>query len=365
MNPACGPLESGRRCTLKLDQFHAIRPLLGKQNLVRPMRLLVVILNYRITDLAIGCLRSLAPEIARTPGVRVAVCENGSGGDAERRLREAIQAHGWDTWASLTAVSPNRGFTGGNNLIIRQALASGDAPDYFLLLNADTSVHPGALEALLRFMDAHPEAGVAGSRIENPDGTVQASPFRFPGILSELERGLRLGVASRLLARWSVSLPAPEAPCAVDWVSGASMMIRRSLIEATGPLDDGLFIYFDDSDFCLNARRAGWQTWFVPESRVGHLESAATGLAAEQPKRRPAYWFQARRRYFLKNHGALYAALADAAFLSGFALWRLRRRLQRKPDTDPPYMLADSLRHSVFMTGFRLREVENPALRTA
>ena len=61
--------------------------------------------------------------------------------------------------------------------------------------------------------------------------------------------------------------------------------------------------------------------------------------------------------------GALYTALADAAFLSGFALWRLRRRIQRKPDTDPPHMLADAFRNSVFMTGFKLRDVDNPALR--
>ena len=82
-------------------------------------------------------------------------------------------------------------------------------------------------------------------------------------------------------------------------------------------------------------------------------------------KRRPDYWFQARRRFFLKNYGKLYTALADAAFLGGFALWRLRRRLQRKPDTDPPHMLVDSFRHSVFCTGFELRDVENPAHATS
>jgi hypothetical protein len=145
-------------------------------------------------------------------------------------------------------------------------------------------------------------------------------------------------------------------------VSGASMIIRREVIEAIGPLDEGLYTYFDDIDFCLNARRAGWQTWFVPESRVIHLEGASTGIKATTVKRRPAYWFEARRRFFLKNYGALYTALVDAAYLAGFALWRLRRLVQGKPDTDPPHMLADSLRHSVFATGFRVREVPNPAL---
>ena len=217
----------------------------------------------------------------------------------------------------------------------------------------------------MRFMDRHPQVGVAGSRLEWPDGSPQGSPFRFQGIATELDRGLRLGIVSKLLSPWSVCIPAPTAECQVDWVAFASTIIRREVIEAIGPLDEGLYTYFDDIDYCLNAKRAGWQTWFVPQSRVIHLEGASTGITAKNLKRRPEYWFQARRRFFLKNHGALYTALADAAFLCGFALWRLRRRIQRKPDTDPPHMLIDFFRNSVFMTGFKVREVENPALRRA
>ncbi len=94
----------------------------------------------------------------------------------------------------------------------------------------------------------------------------------------------------------------------MDWVPGASMIIRREVIEAIGPLDEGLYTYFDDIDYCLNAKRAGWQTWYVPESRVMHLKVRRPGLRNKQLKRRPEYWFQARRRFFLKNYGALYTA---------------------------------------------------------
>lgn len=327
------------------------------------MKLLVIILNYRVTDLTIECLRSIVPEIPRVPGMKVGVCENGTGGDAEQRLREAIVGNGWAPWAELTAISPNRGFTGGNNVIIRKALASADCPEYFLLLNADTLVQPRAFESLVRFMDGNPRVGIAGSRLEWPDGKPQGSPFRFLGIASELDRGLRLGIVSKLLSPWTGRIPAPASACEVDWLGGTSMIIRRQVVDAIGPLDEGLYTYFDDVDYCLNARRAGWPTWFVPESRVFHLEGSSTGIQGRSGKRLPAYWYQARRRFYLKNHGALYTALADAAFLAGFALWRLRRRIQGKPDTDPAGMLLDSFRNSVFMTGFRLREVENPALR--
>jgi N-acetylglucosaminyl-diphospho-decaprenol L-rhamnosyltransferase len=331
------------------------------------MKLLVVIVSYRVTELTIDCLRSLSGEIRRIPGTRVALCENGTGGDAADRLRRAIEENNWCSWVDLTVIYPNRGFTGGNNAVIRPALESNDPPEYVLLLNSDTIVKEHALDRLVAFMDSQPKAGIGGSMQLSPDGTIQGSPFRFQGIATELDRGLRLGVISKLLSPWGLVLPKREGNFRVDWVSGASMILRCTMLEQIGLLDEGLYTYCDDTDICLRAWRAGWETWHVPESRVIHLGGASTGINSRltKPDRRPVYWFQARRRYFLKNYGALYTALVDAAFISGYATWRIRRRLQRKPDTDPPYMLIDSIRHSVFCTGPKVRVVENPALREA
>jgi N-acetylglucosaminyl-diphospho-decaprenol L-rhamnosyltransferase len=138
------------------------------------------------------------------------------------------------------------------------------------------------------------------------------------------------------------------------------------MLEQIGLLDEGLYTYFDDIDICLRAERAGWETWLVPESKIIHYCGASTQVTSTTvTKRIPAYWHQARRRYFLKNHGALYTMMVDAAFILGYAAWRLRRRIQRKPDADPPNMLMDSIRHSVFCTGFKVRWVENPAMPNA
>ncbi len=323
------------------------------------MKLLTAILNFRTTDLTIECLRLLQPEVTSSPGFRVTVLDNATGGDAVPRLRRAVAENGWGDWTSVIASDTNLGFTGGNNRIIREALASPDPPEYFLLLNSDTRVEARALGALVELLDARPRAGIAGSQLLSPGGEVQASPFRFGGIASELDRGMRLGVLSRLLARWAVVMPTPAGPCAVDWVSGASMILRRTMLEQIGLLDEGLFTYFEDVDLCLRARRAGWETWYVPASRVVHLEGASSGIT-ETARPRPAYWFEARRRFMLKSHGGAYAALVDGAFLLGLVSWRLRRRLQRKPDTDPPHLLADAFRHSVFRAGFAVREVRRP-----
>jgi N-acetylglucosaminyl-diphospho-decaprenol L-rhamnosyltransferase len=331
------------------------------------MKLLVVIVSYRVTDLTIDCLRSLDGEIQRVSGARVAVCENGTGGDAADRLRQAIEENGWGSWVDLTVISPNRGFTGGNNAVIRPALASNDPPEYVLLLNSDTVVLEHALDTLVAFMDSHPSVGIAASRELAPDGSRVSVPFRFLGIATELDRGLRVGVVSKLLSRWTTpAAVVSDQPCKADWVCFASAILRRTMLEQTGLLDEGLYTYFDDVDLCYRAKCAGWESWFVPESRVIHYAGATTGVTdAKQRKRVPAYWFQARRRYFLNAHGAWRTVLADSAYIMGCAIWRVRRWIGRRPDTDPPYLLRDSIRHSVFCTGFTPPVVENPALREA
>ena len=204
-----------------------------------------------------------------------------------------------------------------------------------LLLNSDTIVKEHALDSLVEFMDSHPRAGIAGSKMLWPDDQIRASPFRFLGVASEFDRGLKLGIVSSLLSRWAAVPPTPKEPEVVEWVSGASMMLRSTTLREIGLLDEGLYTYFDDVDICLRARNAGWQTWYVPASRVIHLGGSSTGVSPKISSRRPAYWFQARRRYFLKSYGKAYTALADAAFILGLSLRRLRQKIHHKPDHRP------------------------------
>jgi N-acetylglucosaminyl-diphospho-decaprenol L-rhamnosyltransferase len=325
------------------------------------MRLLVVIANYKVAHLTIECLRSLAKEIGRVPGTYVAVCENGTGDDSAERIQHAIDSNAWSAWCTLKALKTNLGFTGGNNIILRPALEMGNRPEYVLLLNADTIVHPGALRRLVEFMDEHPEVGVAGSGLEYPDGRPQCSTFQFHSPWSEFESSISLGFVSRVLRRYIVPIPVPDHARAVDWVSGASMIIRSDVFRDIGVLDEGYYTHYEDVDFCLNARKAGWAVWYIPDSRVTHFVGQSTGITVKNPKRLPPYFFEARRRYFLKNHGQLYAALADAGLICGLMIWRLRV-LFGKRDRTPPHFFSDTIRHSVFVTGFRLKDVANPAL---
>jgi GT2 family glycosyltransferase len=328
---------------------------------MRRMKLLVVIVNYCVAPLTIDCLRSIAGEIECVPGTKVEVCENGTGDDSADRIQKAINDNGWGSWCSLTAISPNRGFTGGNNAILKPAMEASEPPRYFLLLNADTIVRPNAFKGLLDFMDAHPKVGIAGCRLEEPDGTPQRSAFRFQSPASEFESGLKLGLVTRLLQRRIVAPPVRDEIFETDWVSGACMIVRKEVFRDIGLLDEGLYTYFDDCDFCFNARKAGWSTWYVPTGRVVHLVGQSTGIKDKGRTRLPPYYFEARRRYFLKNHGPLYATMADLGQITGSAFWQLRVMLTGKADSSALNFLGDSIRHSVFMKGFRLNNVENPA----
>ena len=324
------------------------------------MKLLVVIVNFRVPQLVIDCLHSVAEEIRRVPDTRVAVCENGTGDDSAERIQQAIDANGWAAWCSQTAIDMNLGFTGGNNVILRPAMQSADAPEYCLLLNPDTIVRPNAFKALIDFMEQNPMVGIAGSRLEEPDGTPQRSAFRFQSPVSEFEGNLKLGLVTRLLNRWVVAPPVVDHAFETDWVSGASMMIRGEVLKEVWLLDEGYFTYFDDIDFCFNARKHGWPSWYVPTSHVVHLVGQSTGVT-RNPKRLPPYLFEARRRYFVKNYGPIYAATVDACAIAGLSLWRLRVLLTGKEDNTAPHLLGDSIRHSVFLKGFRVTDVKLPA----
>ncbi|HEY9859539.1 MAG TPA: glycosyltransferase family 2 protein [Candidatus Obscuribacterales bacterium] len=318
-----------------------------------PTPLLVVIVNYRTPSLTIDSLRSLVSEVQALPGTRVVVTDNNSGDGSVEKIGAAIETEGWGEWASLMPLELNGGFAYGNNAAIRPALHSTNPPPYILLLNPDTIVRPRALQVLVDFMNKHPDVGIAGSRLEDPDETPQRSAFRFHTAFSELDFGLRLGIVSKLLSKWVVAPPVSDETYQTDWVAGASMIIRREVFEAAGLMDEDYFMYYEEMDFCLQAKKAGWSCWYVPESRVVHLVGQSSGVTDTKrpPKRLPQYLFDSRRRYFIKNYGWLYAALADHAWASGFALWRLRRVIQRKPDNDPPKVFGDFLRNSVLFRG--------------
>jgi len=304
--------------------------------------------------LTLECLRSL-----EKAEVNVIVVDNDSQDGSFEKISEFVVSEGWSDWVSIKASGRNGGFAFGNNVAIREFLKADQKPEYIYLLNPDTVVRKGAVSQLVEFMQNNPAVGITGSQIEGENGQALPSAFKFHTWQSEMNKGFSLGLLTKLLRHWVSEQTIPKEPVKTDWVSGASMMIRREVFEQVGLLDDTYFMYFEETDFCLQASKKGWECWYVPSSRVMHLVGQSTGISNKKMQRRmPAYWFESRRRYFLKNFGPLHAVMADMCWLVGFATWKSRNIVQRKEDNHPPGLFTDFLLNSVFSRGIKLLPIK-------
>ncbi len=320
-------------------------------------RLLTIILNYQTAEMT---LQSLAATVAEMKGIsgEILVVDNFSGDGSFEAIGADIASRGWgkDGRVRVMQAGRNGGFGAGNNFGIRAGLSDGQNPDFVYILNSDAFPDRDAIRLLLARMVAEPELGMAGSYIHGPDGTPHQTAFRFPSIASEFEGAARFGPISRLLRNSIVPLPLPQQACRVDWLAGASVMMRQKMLDQIGLFDENYFLYFEETDLCLRAQKAGWPTLYLRESAVTHISGASTGI--KKWTRVPQYWFDSRHYYFSKNHGARYAAFATVAHLAGGLLWRLRMVIERKPRVDPPHFLADLMRHA--LSRARRRNVQPP-----
>ncbi len=308
-------------------------------------KVLVIIVNYHSAELTINSVRSLESARRGIPHLRVSVIENASGDSA--RLNDEFSREEFKEWVTTTDAPVNGGFAYGNNVALREALLESDPPDYFFLLNPDTEVRPGALEALLNFAESHENVGIVGAKIEDRAGVEWNWAFRFPSISSELDSGLHFGPVTRLLKNRVVTRPMGQEPTRVDWLPGAALLIRRNVFETIGLMDESYFLYYEETDFCLTAARAGVECWYYPHARVMHIAGQSTGVTSQEARGqiRPPYWFESRRRYFIKNHGLAYATAADVAYIAGAALFGLRMKLQGKTSDEPPNLLLGLLKN--------------------
>lgn len=310
----------------------------------------IVIVNYCTGTLVAHCLESLVQEHKECSRLRVIVVDNASPDGSADLIDKVIQARQWD-WVTLMRSPVNRGFGAGSNLGISWALDRPDPADLVWLLNPDTRVIPGAALALAQFMAAHPGAGIAGSALLTGDGEPWPYAFRFPSLLGELEHGSRWRLVSWLLRGSAVTRRMGKNCEKVDWVSGASFVIRRELLEDGMRFDEGYFLYYEETDFCLQATRKGWECWYVPDAVVLHIAGQSTGITGKQIKLRrlPPYWFHSRQRYFVKNHGRFYGILADLSWIAAHVLARIKQMLRHVPDPAPPNIFLDFIRHASFL----------------
>lgn len=304
-------------------------------------QILTIILNWRTADMT---LRAVAAAETAMQGIAgaITVVDNDSGDGSFETLAAALADH---PRVRVVQSGRNGGFGAGNNVGIRLGLPDGSRPDFIYVLNSDAFPAPDAIRHLLTHLHDHPAVGFVGSFIHGPEGEAHTTCFRFPSIASEFEGAARTGPISRLLANSKVPLDLPETSGPVDWLAGASFMMRDSVLQAVGLFDEDFFLYFEETDLCRRARRAGWTTEFVRESRVEHIGSVSTGMKGWS--RVPGYWFDSRWLYFKKEGGTTRAFLATVAHVAGALILRARRLVQPRITPDPPHFLRDMITHAM------------------
>jgi hypothetical protein len=221
----------------------------------------VVIVNYKTYDELEECLPSLLT--AATPEHEVIVVDHSSSAPDLERLTAKFP------WVQTAATQENPGFSAGVNTGAR--LARGR---HLLILNPDTRLQTGAIDAMVGYLDSHADTAVVGARVEDPGGTVQRSARRFPTLLTGLAGRsslvTRVWPGNPLSKRDVLADATTTTPRRVDWVAGSCMTVKADAFRAVGGMDEQFFLYWEDADLCKRLQEAGWRTVYLPSAVVVH-----------------------------------------------------------------------------------------------
>jgi len=293
----------------------------------------IIIVSWNVRHLLRRCLASIydsvgmcADEAApgETLAIEVIVVDNASTDGTVEMVEGSFPS------AQVVANRSNRGFPAANNQGIRRA-----GGRYVLLLNPDTEVLDGALLQMTSFADTHPDVGMVGPQLLNPDGTIQSSRRRFPTLATAFVEStwLQLTVMSlesgglsrllttplrHLLGRYYVADRSASAIQDVDWITGAAMFSRREAIKDVGSMDEAYFMYSEELDWCRRFREAGWRIVYLPEAQIIHH----VGKSSEQVTVARHIHFQTSKvRYFRKHHGILPGEILRWYLMAGY-VWQ-------------------------------------------
>lgn len=233
----------------------------------------IVIASWNARSHLIDCLTSIEAcgDKAR---IETIVVDNASEDGSPEAVRERFPH------IALICNSTNVGFARASNVGIERAIGR-----YVCLANSDTIVRPGAIDALVRFLDSHPRTGLVGPRVLNPDGTLQHSCRKLPGILTNTSSALALHrifpgsarLSGELMLYWD-----HDADRRVDVISGCFCMARPQALQEVGGLDEDFFMYGEDVDWCMRMGACGWEVSFCRAAEVMHVRGASSGRDPER-----------------------------------------------------------------------------------
>lgn len=253
------------------------------------MQISIIIVNWNTRELLVDCIESIytSPPEGKFD---IWVVDNFSSDGSPEMIRENYPD------VKFIENKENVGFARANNQALRKSQG-----DYVLLLNPDTVVKTNAISKLFHFLDHNPEAGIAGARVINPDGTLQISAFPFPTLIREFWRMFHLDsvvcLSNYPMIKWN-----KDEAREVDTLLGACMLIRREAINRFGLFDEDYFIYSEEVDLCTRLKEAGWRLYWVPDAVVIHYGGISTQQVSEEMFLR---LYEGKILYFRKHYSKL------------------------------------------------------------
>jgi len=279
------------------------------------MDLSVVTVSYNTRELVRGCLASVFSTLGSTLRFEVIVVDNASSDGSVAMIRGSFpEVH-------VLANSENVGFAAGSNQGIRESTGR-----YVILLNPDTMATDGALAGMVRLMEERTEVGAVGPSLLFPDGSFQHSAFTFPTLpmifMDFFPLNHRL-LNSRLNGRYPRAWYAKGEPFAIDHPLGAALMVRSSVLDEVGLLDEGFFMYCEEIDWCMRIKRAGWTILCCPEAKIVHHVGQSTGQFREDMY---VELHRSRYRLYEKHYGTSFRRIARCLVRLGIAYKALQVR---------------------------------------
>ncbi len=265
------------------------------------MELSIIIVNWNVRDLLEKALQAIAKYPPKVE-YEVFVVDNASQDKSAELVRAKFPQ------VKLIASEKNLGFAGGNNLGLQKATG-----EYLLLLNPDTEVKEGALQAYIDFFKHHPHAGAVGVRLLNSDGSLQRSCKSFPSWRTLFWSAFFLDTLfprSKLFGEYEMGYFEHDHERLVDQPMGAALGVRKAVVGKIGLMDEQFYMYFDEVDWCKRIKKAGYEIWFSPLASITHHWGKSTSQAQLNMNWQ---WYKSLYRYFRK-HSKLPAFLVSVLF---------------------------------------------------
>jgi len=303
------------------------------------MKISVIIVSYNTSAILHKCLDALF-ENQTSHDMDVFVVDNNSADDSVEMLKQNFNGR-----INLIENKVNAGFAAANNQAAEKAFG-----DYIILLNPDAYIRPGAIDNAVAFMESHPECGLCGGRLVNLKGELDPSARRFPCSIYKLMTLSGLSDKypdSRIFGRGDFKYFDHNSVMEVDWVPGTFTIYRRSMLVRTGLFDERFYIYYEETDLSLRAKRMGWKIFFIPDAEVIHVGGASAKTRKDEKfdsggSQLLKFRMRAEYLYFRKNYGRL-AVIANAGVEIGWHLMRYIINCRPKNPAGPEKRQASAM----------------------